>query len=997
MTIRAKILILLALYLVSNSLSGLPEIQPSNKNPAIVEGSWDTSVLGNHRAVVRVTQKADAVRVRIPWRRRDSNPEKKKVVVVDAASGHPVDNVYPVHIDRELGDLVFQPKSVPGVYYFYFMPYKKSGQRYHPEVKYLKPERTAEIEWLERNELNLKNEIPVIESHFPDAEFVEIQSIEAFNSFWPMEMIATESELKELLAQNAHREYLLFPESREHPIRMTDHLPLKWIKSGPQKTFSGEAARGEFYVFQVGLFAVAKTIKNLRLEFSELSGPGFKIPSTAFTCFNTSGKDRYSVDKGKVGALWCGVQIPKDANPGRYVGKISINSEESEKKHVIIHLEVNDEVIGDKGDSEPWRHSHLRWLDSKIGQDNKTVEPFPPLQVEDKTVKCLGRSVTLDVYGFPKNIRSFFAPDMIRLSAQARELLASPLKLVIETSENGRVSWKNKSFRFIGIEEDAASWESQNRANCMRIICRGKMEFDGFIDYGVVIIAEEDVDLEDIRLGIPLSKDAARYLMGMGLKGGLRPSENEWKWDPGEEQNSAWIGDINAGIQFKLKKNGPSTSQLPSSWYNEGKGGCIFREADEDAFLIEAFTGPKTLKSGEELNLCFHLLITPFKTVDLRSHWNTRFVNRMMRSVLASRIMANVISLPQSSRLTPYINYPFLGTERLEKYVERAHSKDLRVVIELSGNQLSNHAPEIFALKSPGIAVFQDGPGGGASWLQEHLVSRYSPGLYVPIHKDAAIQTSAHSRWYNFYLESIDWTMKKRRIDGLFLDDPLFGRQTMKRLRKVLDQNHDNAVIDLHASNKWTKHSGFASSANRYLELFPYVDRIWFGKSYTYDEPPDYWLIEVSGIPFGLTGDICQVGTNSWHGMLYGMTPRHSAGAGNPREFWRIWDQFGIQDARMYGYWMPDCPVKSHHTDVPATVYVKKDKAMIVLASWADRTVSLKLDYDWDALGMNPENTELYIPPMDYLQDEFTFAHPYDSISVRAKRGWLLYLRKKVP
>ena len=38
-------------------------------------GNWDPDSLGNHRAVVRVDVTGDAVRVRIPWRRRDQDPE----------------------------------------------------------------------------------------------------------------------------------------------------------------------------------------------------------------------------------------------------------------------------------------------------------------------------------------------------------------------------------------------------------------------------------------------------------------------------------------------------------------------------------------------------------------------------------------------------------------------------------------------------------------------------------------------------------------------------------------------------------------------------------------------------------------------------------------------------------------------------------------------------------------------------------------------------------
>ena len=43
---------------------------------AIAKEPWAEG-LGNHRAVVRVEQKADAVVARIPWRRRDRDPERE--------------------------------------------------------------------------------------------------------------------------------------------------------------------------------------------------------------------------------------------------------------------------------------------------------------------------------------------------------------------------------------------------------------------------------------------------------------------------------------------------------------------------------------------------------------------------------------------------------------------------------------------------------------------------------------------------------------------------------------------------------------------------------------------------------------------------------------------------------------------------------------------------------------------------------------------------------
>ncbi len=85
-------------------------------------GNWDAGLYGNHRVVVRVSGPAGAVRVHIPWRRRDLNPEKKKVVFVDAATGTELRNICPVSVSREAGDFVFEPATAPGDYHIYYLP-----------------------------------------------------------------------------------------------------------------------------------------------------------------------------------------------------------------------------------------------------------------------------------------------------------------------------------------------------------------------------------------------------------------------------------------------------------------------------------------------------------------------------------------------------------------------------------------------------------------------------------------------------------------------------------------------------------------------------------------------------------------------------------------------------------------------------------------------------------------------------------------------------------
>ncbi len=72
-------------------------------------GSWNGDELGNQRALIRVESAADAVWVHIPWRRRDAGPEKKSVILLDAKTRTRIKNIVTVDINREYGDLIFQP------------------------------------------------------------------------------------------------------------------------------------------------------------------------------------------------------------------------------------------------------------------------------------------------------------------------------------------------------------------------------------------------------------------------------------------------------------------------------------------------------------------------------------------------------------------------------------------------------------------------------------------------------------------------------------------------------------------------------------------------------------------------------------------------------------------------------------------------------------------------------------------------------------------------
>lgn len=961
-------------------------------------GIWNADSLGNHRVIVSVDKPADAVLATIDWRRRDLNPEAKNLIVVDAATGERITNVCRFTIDRERGEVVFQLQTVPGEYYIYYLKNVMSGSPYYPTVNYPAFENTASADWVKKNKLSGKK-APAL----PAAKVVQFQAINELNSFYPMEVIATSNETARLLKEHPGEKYILFTEDRKFPIRMTTDIPYKWIADDRHDFFNGQADKGEYYVFQLGVWAARSNVENLHVDFSALTNKatGEQIPASSFTCFNTEGTDvtgtvfekNCSVDKGKVQALWVGTQLPEHLSAGTYQGTVTVSAANAESKTVQVSLNVSENVIANHGDNEPWRHSRLRWLNSQIGFDDEVIAPYTPLVMKDKTISCLGREIKLSDLGLPEHITSYFKETMTGIGTNGRSVLAAPMELAADGG-----AWENLNFEITKHKQGAIAWKALNQNSRFLMDLEGEMESDGNIAYKVTLVAREDASVEDVALRTHLASGVGRYMMGLGEKGGYCPNDLRWKWDVEKNQDAVWVGDVNAGIQIRLYDNKyerplntnfyhQKPLHMPVSWCNAGNGGIDIHNA-ADGTRINAYSGKRSVKKGDRLYYYFNLALTPFRPIDTDKQWRERYHHNYEFLDGIQKRGANVINIHHANAINPFINYPFLRTKEMKAYIDGAHARDMKVKIYNTVRELSNSCVEMFALRSLGNEIFSEGPGGGFSWLQEHLDQNYIGAWFVPGLKDAAIVNSGISRWHNYYLEGLDWLMKNVGIDGLYIDDLAFDRMTMKRIRKVMNRTNPGAMIDLHSANQYNPKDGFANSANLYLEHFPYLDRLWFGEYFNYDFPPEFWLVEVSGIPYGLMGEMLEGGGNPWRGMLYGMTGRSPRVDNGP--LWKLWDSFGMQNSEMIGYWVKDNPVKTGSEKTLATVYSHMgDKALISLATWEDTDAKVKLSIDWAKLGLDPSKVTLHAPAIENFQQETTWK-PSDEIVVPKGKGLLI-------
>ncbi len=967
--------------------------------------------LGNHRFKIRVNGNPDAVFVKIPWRRADKNPQNKRVVIVNVKDNSHITEFFVQEINNEFGNIVFKPHKNSHTYYVYYLPHKSTGG-YYPKIKYLPPLQQKKDKWFAKyTDMKLEKL-----KKLPTAKVIAGQSIDKFHSFFPMEIIATKAEVNKLLNKKSS-DYYLFPEYRQYPIKMRHYLPKRWIDRGMVGKIFDRVKRGEFYTFQIGIYSSLMDLSNIKISYTDLKSKDGKLMSKSrINSFNTSGIDlngkqfskKLNIKKRIVQPIWFGIDVPKNISPGEYVGEFSITPLGKKSKTVFVKLEVLEENIVNHGDNQPENMSRLRWLNSRIGTDKTFIpQPFTPVIVKDKSLKILGRELVLANSGLPEKIQSFFASEMTFIKAKSEPILSSPIVFKIINSNNTVEKWKSKNFKIRQEYKSEANWSVINESNNFTLETNACLEYDGMLNYTLKLISKKSQDVSDIILEIPMKKDAAEYMLGLGRKGGKSPEKLLWKWNINFHHEGLWLGNVNKGLQYVLRDENyerPLNTnfyhnkplKLPKSWGNNNRGGIKFTRKGK-VVLVKNYSGKRSLKKGDVLYYNIRFMITPFKSIDIKKHFETRFVHKYVTVEQAKEWDGTVINVHHATDINPYINYPFYNLKKQRTYIENAHKHGIKVKLYNTIRELSYRAYELFALRSLGDEIFNDGKGGGHSWLQEHLRGNYHSAWHATNVDDAAILNKGTSRWTNYYIEGLNWLAKYQKIDGLYLDDIAFSRETTKRIVAVLRAHRDDVIIDLHSANQFNERDGFINSAFLYMEHFPYISRLWFGEYFNYNENPDYWLTEVSGIPFGLTGEMLEKGGHPFRGMVYGMTNR-IYGKYTATPFWQLFDSFDIKNSKMLGYWLKNLPISIFEKDIKMTIFVhsRSKKILLAIGSWSNTDRNIKLKINWKKLaswGFDKNKAVLISPAILNIQKEGVY-NPNKPIRIEKNKGLILILKK---
>ena len=912
------------------------------------------------RIVFQVGEAGDVARGEAVWRRSARSIRMKGLKLLSAATGEEIADARLVRCDQERVAVDFRPVSGPGAYHLYYGAC---------EPVLFRPSE----QWLERAE-GCDRPVP--------AMAVRVEARCALDCFHPMETIALHDEVDELLSRFPDAPCLVFPEDRDRPIKLLFEIPAHWALEGPKPEVVLEADRNEYRVFQLGIWACRKALADIRVTYTDLAGKSV-IPARRLQCLTLESRVKsrhirkptgpFPVPKGQVRAVWIGVDVPEDVEPGEYRGSVTVHPQGRAPARLPVRLIVSENVVPDKGDHDLARLSRLRWLESDIGLSDEVHEPYAPLKVSSggRAVATWGHTLTLNGWGMPE-----------QLTVGDERVMAVPVGLT-GSRQGLAMDWRAGTFQVTEATGGHVRWRGQARTGPVTLEVDGLVEYDGCAIVTLRLEAEEQTCVEDLSLAVSWRAEHARLASGMGYRG-RREQDRIWRRSESGAtcfSPAIWLGSVNAGMGWITWATTP--------WEDVSRTDAATVTAENEAVVLRLNLGRHRLGPQDSWQMQFALLPTPVKPHD-RRHWQFRYMH------LGGDFMPSDYDTPQSflrenaNRLDelvalgvrrlnlhdwwgPMFNYPcqWEGPDNLSRLAAEAHKRGIRVKVYNSGRELSTLAPEFWGIVYEGASYpFPDScsaePRGRFqdAWHENHLPDGLPQG-WPRVHElgnEHSVPVSNATRNGNFYLESIRYMTENFGTDGAYwdgADGPTLGHREMaKRLCVLLKAANPDATIDVHHGNALLD-----SPITSHMLCFPFIDSIWHGEGFPYDTfGPWEWLVEISGLPFGVPSEMLGGELYLARGMLFGIWPRAGWCAGTEKqgELWAFFDRFGIEQATMHGWWEECNGVTVNRPETYVTAFTHPANGVLLvmaswhppIAEWMEQSFDVSLRLDRATLGL---------------------------------------------
>lgn len=744
-------------------------------------------------------------------------------------------------------------------------------------------------------------------------------------------------------------------------------------KNPIEKSCDVTMSQNEVFVIQIAALSDSDTVINDIV---------FNSSGLNLQCINTDVVDKFGVYKKQPVKLKGGVIQPlffvaeAEKTGARCEKATACVKTDSGEFAFDINFKINESLVANNGYNDLFRLSRLKWLNSTLMQNDDVVKPFVSPTLNKNVVSILGRDIEFSENGLPKQVFSHFDESVQICGDTQKTLFTKPVEFNIDGVSlcAGKTEYNTYKNRVESVTlGDCENYNS---------IVTCKARYDGMLEYSVSIIPKKDFTVKNTSLDLFVDKDCASLMHGLGHRASA--AENlHFKWDVDKQQDCIFIGAVNSGVRVKFKAENYARplinifyKNLPlnipkTTWDNFAKGAIDVTVLPESVHIC-ASTGVFEFKKGEKRHFDFEFHFTPFKPFDYKKAFSVRYShtnslkNEYKEIDEAAENGLNYVIFHQGNCIMPYINYPFYETDRLKKAVQYAEHKGIGVKLYYTEREHSNHMAETFVYKALGDEIILRKQGVSHSWQKEKpqwLVDNFGediiPGWFVKYkhgkykgEHDFSFIVRPDTRLDNYYIEGLKWLVDNIGIKGIYIDDTSLDRTTIERAKKLLDGV--DGLIDMHMWNHEETRAGDVSCLNLYAELLPFLDSIWLGEGFFYKKySPEYMLAEVSGIPYGVPGQMLQDGGDLYAGMLYAMNNRFGWGCKNAVDMYKIWDEFEIQKSKMLGYWHSENPIKTDNSNVLTTVYLKDDSALLCVYNFSDYTEKFNFVIDNRKLGFS--------------------------------------------
>ncbi|NOZ19863.1 MAG: LamG domain-containing protein [Planctomycetes bacterium] len=633
------------------------------------------------------------------------------------------------------------------------------------------------------------------------------------------------------------------------------------------------------------------------------------------------------------------------------------------------------------------------WAKQKWGESRAVLPPYDPVQVDPNAVTAkvwgreydFGRSLLLSQVTQIPDENAAIA-DCVGRFHQEAELLAAPVQL--RGKVNGQELRLDKAeTKLEGNHPTYALFRSQAKNGLLFVKAGVLVEYDGIMQYYIVIHPQQALDIEDLRIEIPLKRKYVRLMNANSVDGykqncfagGVSQRDgivykSGWKplvWVGDEYRGFAYIGDTSRG------------------WYGDLEADNriqIINNGPVSKMVLRLIPDMKGRKEPIQIELAF--AATPLRP--LPKGWRGLVRDGVMTKPEPRPGDKDPIGEPVNFRvwwshgpgMTMDHSYP------VPKHPPEVLKKCWTFVPGLS--DIQHHYPNSTWAKGPASRTYI---GDWSSMSTAQIIDR----LGGPPLTGGRVDWNTNIR--DFWLYHL-FQMMRCGLDGLYVDDPyiypsyndrtgkawvdedgklrpcygMFGlRDWFRRVRVLAYQFSDQPWIDLHMSGQlMLPFYSFCDSIVNGEHLNLRLNKFKNNKDKHYLDilPIDELKAQYMSTQWGVAAFLLpELGSSSKPGLE---TPtRELLAQFLPHDvmFWRGWCKkdevdkalralqhefrVGEEDCRFLPYWEAGEIIKGQNEKLVCSAYLRTGKVMLVVGNWSDEKAAAQFTLDLATLGLN--------------------------------------------